>query len=262
MTTDDPRPPRIFSAEYYARMRVLEADSWWNAAMRDIAGSLLRDARLSERGMLVDVGCGSGQTISWFQGEWPDWSAAGLDVAREGLAAALDLGHHVVQGSAMALPHADASTDLIITFDVLQHLPLDGGDAQALSEMRRALKPGGVLLVRTNAQAFPRAAADRQYNFRKYTPDLLRDRLESAGFRVETLGRVNALLGLAEIPREMRARRSQSSEYHGILSGPRSTHSLVGRLKRRWLAFEGRALRDGWHLPLGRTIFALCRRPA
>ena len=229
--------------------------------MRDVAGSLLRDARLPERGLLVDVGCGSGQTISWFQGEWPDWAAAGLDIAREGLAAASDLGHAVVQASATALPHADSCADLIITFDVLQHLPLDGGDAEALSEMRRVLKRDGVLLIRTNAQAFPRADDDRKYNFRKYTPDLLRGRLESAGFKVATLGRVNALLGLAEIPREVRALRSQSSEYHGILSQPRPTHSLVDSIKRRWLAFEGRALRDGWHLPWGRTIFALCRRP-
>ena len=32
--------PRIFTPEYYARMRELEAGSWWNAAMRDVAGNV------------------------------------------------------------------------------------------------------------------------------------------------------------------------------------------------------------------------------
>ena len=35
-----------FTPEYYARMRELEAGSWWNAAMRDIAGMLFNDVQL------------------------------------------------------------------------------------------------------------------------------------------------------------------------------------------------------------------------
>ena len=32
--------PRIFTPEYYERMRRLEAISWWNAGMRDVAAAL------------------------------------------------------------------------------------------------------------------------------------------------------------------------------------------------------------------------------
>jgi tRNA G46 methylase TrmB len=80
--------PKIFAAEYYARMRELEQASWWNAGMRDLAARLFDGAGVPARGLLLDIGCGSGQTMAWFRDRWPEWQTVGLDVAREGLHAA------------------------------------------------------------------------------------------------------------------------------------------------------------------------------
>ena len=251
--------PRIFTPEYYARMRALESDGWWNAAMRDVAAMLLDGAALPPAGTMLDVGCGSGQTMDWLLGRYPAWRAVGLDVAEDGLRAAHAAGLPVSRASALRLPHRDRSVDLVVTLDVLQHLPLDGGDATALAEMRRVLRPGGHLLLRTNAQAFPHAADDPEFNFHKYRPGELRDKLAAAGFTVLRLSRLNALLGLAEIPRELRATRTQGGGYHGILAAPTHGASLSATLKRRWLRLEGRAVRAGLPLPFGRTIVALCR---
>jgi SAM-dependent methyltransferase len=248
----------IFTPEYYARMRENEADGWWNAGMRGVAEMLLADAGLPQAGVLLDVGCGSGQTMRWFLRDRPRWRAAGLDVAGEGLHAARSLGQAVSRASALALPHADASADLVVTLDVIQHLPLGGGDRAALAEMRRVLRPGGWLLLRTNAQAFPRTTDDPAHDFHKYEPGELRAKLEGAGFRVHRLSRLNAMLGLAEIPREWRATRRRGAGYHGILTGaPR--HGRLDPLLAAWLRLEGRAVRHGWRLPLGRAIVALCR---
>lgn len=260
-TPNREQPPRIFTPEYYARMRELERVSWWNAGMRDIAGMLLRRARLPCTGMLLDAGCGSGQTMQWFLDGHPGWNASGIDVAYEGVAAARTAGLAVQRASVLDLPVRDSSVDLIITLDVLQHLPLDGGDSAALAEFARVLRPGGTLLMRTNAQSFPPAADDPEFSFRKYEPHALRNRLVEAGFHIERLGRANALLGLAEIRRELRAAREQRSEYHGILAEPRQEKPIPRALKRAWLRVEGRAVAAGWKLPLGRTIFALCRAP-
>lgn len=250
--------PQIFTPEYYERMRALESDGWWNAGMRDVASMLFEAARLPEAGTMLDVGCGSGQTAMWFSSMRPRWRTAGLDVAPEGLAAARALGVDVTRASALAIPHGDASVDAVITLDVVQHLPLGGGDATAMREMRRVLRAGGVLLLRTNAQAFPRTPDDPAHDFHRYEPSELRAKLEGAGFEVLRLSRVNALLGLAEIPRELRAGRDQASSYHGILGTPTGS-SLSRSLKRSWLRLEGRAIRAGVPLPLGRTILALCR---
>lgn len=253
-------PPRIFTPEYYAHMRELEGRSWWNAGMRDIALNLLVRSGLPDRGVMLDAGCGSGQTMSWFFESHSKWFVTGLDVAMEGLVFARTAGQSVAQANVLAAPIANASVDLVISLDVLQHLPLEGGDRAALSEFARILRPGGTLLIRTNAQAFPRTENDAGAAFRKYEPDVLRAALMANGLEILRLGRVNAVLGLAEIPRELRARNQQSAGYHGILAPPPQGNGFIAALKRRWLNLEGRALASGWQLPFGRTIFALCRR--
>lgn len=251
--------PRIFTPEYYARMRELESGSWWNAAMRDVAAMLLRDVDLPQTGTILDVGCGSGQTLTWFSQRFGAWRTLGCDISSDAVTAAAALGFEITQASALELPYPSATADVVISLDVLQHVPLGGGDLSALREMRRVLKPGGWLFVRTNAQSFPTTDDDHEFQFHRYETRELREKLEATGFAVRRLSRVNALLGLAEIPRELRARRVQSAEYHGILATTRAAESWTSAAKRAWVRLEGQAVRRGVRLPAGRTIIALCR---
>lgn len=258
----DKAAPQIFSPEYYARMRDLESGAWWNAGMRDIAASLLAKATLPHRGLMIDAGCGSGQTMSWFLSSHPSWQSWGCDVAIDGVKAASAAHLEVAQADVMNLPLPRGFADLVVSFDVIQHLPLDRGDLQALSEFFRVLRPGGYLLLRTNAQSWPHTIDDPANNFRKYSPALLRDRLNQAGFVIDYLSRANALLGLAEIPREARASREGGHGYHGILAEPRG-HAGIGRsLKRGMLRIEGVAIANHMRLPFGRSLVALAHKPA
>jgi SAM-dependent methyltransferase len=254
------KAPRIFTPEYYARMRDLEDASWWNAGMRDVAAALLSLHPLPHTGRMVDIGCGSGQTMTWFERLHPGWETVGIDVAAEGLAAARARGTRLLAcASALDVPLPSRSADVVVSLDVLQHLPLGGGDQRALGEMARVLKGGGTLLLRTNAQSFPYTPDDPAYQFHKFTVRELERKLAGAGFQVRRVSRVNAILGLAEIPRELRVRRSESS-YHGLLAEPRGAQTGVDRLKRRWLRAEGSYISRGGRLPFGRTIVALCSR--
>jgi ubiquinone/menaquinone biosynthesis C-methylase UbiE len=226
--------------------------------MRSIAQRLLSSSGLPPSGRLLDAGCGSGQTMTWLGDLLPKWERVGVDVARDAVANARSIGENVSEGSVLALPFADASFELVVTLDVLQHLPLEGGDSAALAEMRRVLKRKGTLLIRTNAQSFPRVAEDRESLYRRYDPEPLRRVIEAAGFQVLRLSRANSILGLAEIPRELRARHKNSGSYHGLLSTPRAPRR-IDRIKRRVIEAEGVLLSRGVRLPFGRTLFALCR---
>lgn len=252
--------PMIFTPEYYDRMRQLEASGWWNRGMREAAERLINLAALPEHGTLIDVGCGSGQTMGWFRDLRPGWTTYGLDLAPEGLRAARHFGEQVVLSSALEMPFADQSADMVVTLDVLQHLPLPAGDRTALAEIARVLRPGGWLLVRTNAQAFPHTADDAGHNFHKYELGELVEKIEACGFDVLRGSRINALLGLAEIPRELRAHRREGDRYHGILAGRPTKSGPGARIKQRWLELEGRMVAAGIRLPAGRTLIALCQK--
>lgn len=254
--------PLIFTPEYYARMRHLESQGWWNAGMRDVAERLLRFAGLAGSGRMLDVGCGSGQTMAWFRELYPSWQTYGLDVAEEGLAGAKRFGEsNVIMASALQIPLPDSSVSLVVTLDMLQHLPLPRGDMAALAEIWRVLSAGGHLFIRTNAQSFPRTADDLKHDFRKYGPSELEAKLSKVGFDVLRLSRLNALLGLAEIPRESRAKRQSQDSYHGLLATTGQRKDALRLLKRGWLRIEGWMATSGAKLPFGRTLIALCRKP-
>ena len=90
------------------------------------------------------------------------------------------------------LPFVDGSFDVAVLNDVLQHV----AEAQVdpgLRDLRRVLRPDGVLLVRTNGG---RRARRERADWRLYDADLLRGELEAAGFDVVRVTYVNTALSL------------------------------------------------------------------
>ncbi len=254
--------PPIFTPEYYEHWRDFESLHWWTAGMRDVASMLFGLGGLKEEGTLLDVGCGSGQGMHWFRTIRPRWKLTGVDLGMDGLVAAAGSGLAVALGTATSLPVASETVDAAVTLDVLQHLPFGGGDREALVEMHRVLKPGGLLFIRTNVQSYPHVPDDPIAVWRKYEPSELREKLHDAGFSIIRLSRLNALLGLAEIPQELKRRSSeQRHSSYDVVSAPVQRQSgMATQLKRKWLRLEGRAVRAGVQLPIGRSLVALARR--
>jgi len=109
----------------------------------------------------LDAGCGTGTFLLPLARRLAPLGATviGLDLAEGTLGQARarlqaeSLPVDCVIGDVEALPFADSSFDLVLANYMLYHVPnLD----QAISELRRVLRPGGTLLAATNGQSHMR----------------------------------------------------------------------------------------------------------
>jgi SAM-dependent methyltransferase len=95
-------------------------------------------------------------------------------------------------GDAEKLPISPNSFDIILTLDIIEHLK---DDLSALSEIFRALKPGGTLVIFVPAYQFLWSFQDEiSHHQRRYTAKELKEKVQQAGFELKKLSYVNSLL--------------------------------------------------------------------
>lgn len=142
----------------HLRVRVAgTADPGWFVEGGRLGAESVRDAlertgaRLEDLASLLDFGCGCGRvTRAWADLGGPaiagsDHDARAVAWCRENLA----FGRFETNGLAPPLAFADESFDLIYALSVFTHLPEELGLAWR-DELRRTLRPGGLLLVTTH----------------------------------------------------------------------------------------------------------------
>jgi SAM-dependent methyltransferase len=213
----------------------MEAAHFWLEARRGRIDELLRRF-VTARSDVLDVGCGTGWLVERLHRE--GHTVTGLEARPEWLdelrARLPDV--RVLQADAEHMPIDDASIDVVLLLDVLEHVD----DRAVLGEGRRVLRPGGIALI--TVPAMPRLWSFRDIDAghrRRYTRRGLRQLLESAGF--EAL--------------EVR--------YHGALLLPLIAASrLLGRAGGRMRDLEDRppASVNATLRQLARIDHALCRR--
>jgi ubiquinone/menaquinone biosynthesis C-methylase UbiE len=183
--------------EDYQYLYDLEAQFWWFVGMRAITATLL-DPLLGEPRdrRILDAGCGTGGNLEWLRRYAGAGTIIGLDYVGTALQFCQQAGHeNLVRASATHLPFADATFDLVTSFDVLVQIPGAGADEQALREMSRVLRPGGLAFVRAAAYEWMKSGHDAAlHSQRRYTLGELRGKLEQAGFIVRRATYANSLL--------------------------------------------------------------------
>lgn len=141
-------------------------------------------------GPILDVGAGDG-LFSWLLAK-SNRRVEGVERETAGIAAAnVELQKRGVQaivkfGDAEALEYPDATFAAAFLADVIEHLP---NPVRALREIRRVLKPGGVLLVVTPSWRFG-GSPDPVHHLEEYRMDELLRQLNACGFTVRESGAI------------------------------------------------------------------------
>lgn len=134
----------------YAIEAQVEATHWWFTGRRRLLGRMIAAFGLPADARILDIGTSTGTNLRMLR-DLGFSRYEGLDMSDEAVRWCADKGYgKVTRGDACALPFPDASFDLVLATDIIEHVD---DDVLALGEIRRVLKPGGRVLV--TVPAFP-----------------------------------------------------------------------------------------------------------
>jgi SAM-dependent methyltransferase len=154
-----------------------EATHFWFRGFRKFIAPVIADVAKGRAGLrLVDCGCGTGHNLQVLR---PHGAAVGFDLSESGLVRARGRGAVVVRADITRIPLASGAFDVATSFDVLQCVE---GDLDALREMARIVRPGGVLVITVAAlEALRGDHSEVWHEVRRYTPASARRLVEAAG---------------------------------------------------------------------------------
>ncbi len=146
-----------------------------------------------------------------------------------------EAGVAAVQADGLKLPLRAESMDVVVTFQVIEHV---WDDRAFLREIRRVLRPRGVLLVSTpqaRSRLFFRQMPWNEEHLREYEEEALRERLSEAFGRVRILG-----LHGEKVSNLIERRRVMADPWPHFFGGPWG--GPVRRLGRMASRIGGRSL--------------------
>lgn len=224
----------------------IRSDHFWFRGKRGLIRTLLEKARLPRGASILNVGAGTGDDLKviadFGRVHAVDCAQEALDSIDSTLIAEKRL------CDATRLPYPDSSFDAVVAFDVLEHI---GEDNMAIAEIQRVLRPGGAFVFTVPAFGFLFSAHDMQLgHLRRYTKASLR-KLLGRGFARVSLGYwMFTLFPLIAAARLIERGSKKASTDAGPLNG---LFSLMFRM-------ENILIRRGLRLPVGSTIYGICRK--
>jgi len=241
-------------ADFYRQYYALEGRHWWFVGRREIFLRVIRGRLAGADHEILDFGCGTGAFLPHLE---RFGRVSAVDGDENAVAFCHERGRHeVVHVPADALlPFDDEAFDLITALDVLEHIE---DDVAAMAELRRVLKPGGILLAAVPAFMFLWGDQDEiSHHFRRYRAGDLGARLRRAGFSVEKTSYFNTLMfpPIAALRLVRRRVRAPTSERTDFTIGPAKLNALLGRA---FGAEAGLVARS--RLPFGVSLLAVARR--
>jgi SAM-dependent methyltransferase len=230
------------------KLAAVEDRHWWYAERRHLLASMLRrhyptggSGRLA-----VDVGAAAGGNTRLLRGM--GFTAVASEYDPGGAALAKSRGLLSLRADARALPFRDSSVELVVAFDLLEHIEDDVG---TLREFNRVLVPGGQLFVAVPCDMRLWSQHDVAVDHvRRYEWEELSHKTRAVGFEITTMRSWNVLLRpLVAI----RRKRSSGSDLHDM-------NRVLNATLRAIVALERPLTRVGLGRSPGVSILMTARR--
>lgn len=195
-------------------------------------------------GRVLEAGCGFGYWVSILSER--GYRAIGLDTS----AVALRMGRErlrdvdLLLGNILRMPFPEGTFDGVVSLGVVEHFE-EGPDA-ALSELRRVLRPGGMLLLSVPYVSPARRIASRptvaeagaHFHQWAFTKEEMHGRIVASGFSLVGLvpyGAIKTLSDEVGVLRRLRDRMSSRKPGGAPLPKGRSRASGWKQVLRRWV---------------------------
>ena len=241
--------------DYELQTHAAEDRHWWYRGRRTVIDRVLDGLRLPAPAAtrILDAGCGSGRNMVELARRG---TVTGVELSPTSVCLARERGvGEVIEGSVLDMPFPDASFELAVSLDVVEHLE---DDATALHEMRRVVAPGGALVVTVPAYQWLWSGHDViNHHHRRYTRRSLQAVAERAGWRQERTTYFNSLLLpvaiLLRVLDRINTRTTESSLDLWVPPAP------VNWLLERPLELEAGAIARGGRIPAGLSLLSVFR---
>lgn len=238
----------------------LEDDLWWFVGMRRIVDGLMQrhlmDGSNGSMGSLkvLDAGCGTGGQLRQLE-RFGQVTSFDFERRATEMFATRQRGRILV-ASTDAIPFADASFDLVTSFDVICQLA-QPDDERAVGEMARVLKPGGGLILRVPAfQALYGPHDVTLHTKHRYSSGEMARKLEKAGLRVVHTTYANTFLFPVAVVRRMLAKLlGKDGEESDVRAVPAPLNQALTAVLRAEAEILKRA-----SLPFGLSVIALAKK--
>ena len=193
------------------KLTELEETHWWYAERRHL---LARSLAGMPPGRALDIGAAGGGNSRVLAEA--GWQVTALEYGAEGAAIGRERGLDVIRADATRLPLARHSLDLVVAYDVLEHIP--DHDA-AVREVRRVLRPEATFLIAVPCDPNLWSAHDVAVDHvRRYTKATISDLLVRNGFQITDLWSWNVLLRPTVKLRRRSSTGSDLEELPGIVN--------------------------------------------
>lgn len=240
------------SSEYEVMFRMEERHWWYQALHRWIFWALsiyLPDWKDRD---ILDAGCGTGAVLQRLSNREKH---VGIDLASEAIDFCRQRGlENVQRADLMSLPFADEMFDAVVCSSVLYHRWVSNVP-QALRELHRVLRPGGVIILNLPACECLRSPHDEAvFTAQRFSKKQVSSLLRSNGFEVRKLTCWTTFL----FPLALAARTLGLSSEGRDFDTSRASE-LRNRIFTSLMAFEFAVLQR-ISMPVGVSLFCAARK--